>query len=121
MKPQELRIGNLVRYNGEVVKVEQITKRKIGYHAQENRMHYTQIAELKPIPLTEEIIGKYFIHHGANYYRDNSRVEIYQTRCGWCLSLNNSTYSTYFGTIVKYLHELQNVYYLADKKELTII
>ena len=46
------------------------------------------------------------------------RAEIYQICKGWCLNLNNSNYTTYFGTIVKYLHELQNIYYLANKKEL---
>ena len=123
MTPQELSIGNLVRYNGEVVKIEQITKRKIAYHKEENesRMHYARLSEIEPIELTEEIIGKYFIHHGASYIRDMNRAEIYQICNGWCLSLNNSNYTTYFGTIVKYLHELQNVYYLAGKKELTII
>ena len=123
MKAEDLRIGNLVRYNGEVVKVEQITKRKIGYHKEENecRIHYARLAELEPIELTEEIIGKYFIHCGASYMRDMNRAEIYQTYKGWCLSLNNSTYSTYLGTIVKYLHELQNAYYLVTGKELTKI
>ena len=123
MTPQELRIGNLVKYKGEVVKVEQITKRKIGYHKEtnESRMHYARLVEIEPIPLTEEIIGKYFIHHGASYYRDNSRVEIYQTRCGWCLSVNNSPYTAYINTIVKYFHEVQNAYYLAMGKELTKI
>lgn len=63
MTPQELSIGNLVRYNGEVVKIEQITKRKIAYHKEENesRMHYARLSEIEPIPLTEEIIGKYFM------------------------------------------------------------
>ena len=123
MTPQELRIDNLVKYKGEVVKVEQITKRKIGYHKEENecRIHYARLAELEPIELTEEIIGKYFIHCGASYMRDMNRAEIYQTYKGWCLSLNNSTYSTYLGTIVKYLHELQNAYYLVTGKELTKI
>ena len=123
MNPQELRIGNLVKYKGEVVKIEQITKRKIGYHKEENEsfLCYARLSELEPIPLTEEIIGKYFIHHGASYYRDNSRVEIYQTRYGWCLSVNNSQYTAYINTVVKYFHEVQNAYYLANKKELTII
>ena len=123
MTPQELRIGNLVRYKGEVVKVEQITKRKIGYHKEENesRMHYARLSEIEPIPLTEEIIGKYFIHCGASYYRDNKRAEIYQTRDGWCINVNNSTYTTMVSAIVKYLHELQNAYYMANQQELTII
>ena len=123
MKPEELRIGNLVKYKGEVVKVKQITKKKIGYHKEENesRMHYARLVEIEPIPLTEEIIGKYFIHCGASYLRDQNRAEIYQTCKGWCLSANNSNYTAYIGTIVGYLHDLQNAYYTANQQELTII
>lgn len=122
MNPQELRIGNLVRYKGEVVKVEQITKRKIGYHKEENecRMHYARLVEIEPIPLTAEIIGKYFIHCGASYYRDNNRAEIYQTRDGWCLNVNNSNYTAYVSTIVEYLHDLQNAYYMTNQQQLKI-
>lgn len=123
MTPQELRIGNLVRYNGEVVKIEQITKRKIGYHkeANESRMHYARLVEIEPISLTEEIIGKYFIHHGASYCRDNNRAEIYQSYQGWCLNADNSNYTRFVSMIVEYLHELQNAYYMANQQELTII
>ena len=123
MKAEDLRIGNLVRYNGEVVKIEQITKRKIGYHKEENesRMHYARIAEIEPIVLTEEIVGKYFIHCLTSYLRDMNRAEIYQTRDGWRLTLNNSTYTIIVSAIVKYLHELQNLYYFVNKKELTVI
>ena len=120
MTPQELRIGNLVRYNSEVVKIEKITKRKIGYHKEANksRMYYARLNEIEPIELTEEIVGKYFIHCGASYLRDMNRAEIYQTCKGWCLNLNNSNYSAYVSSIVKHIHELQNAYYLATKKEL---
>lgn len=123
MTPQELRINNLVRYNSEVVKIEKITKRKIGYHKEENesRMHYARLNEIEPIELTEEIVGKYFIHCGASYLRDMNRAEIYQTCKGWCLNLNNSNYSAYVSSIVKHIHELQNAYYLVTKKELTVI
>lgn len=123
MTPQELRIGNLVRYNSEVVKIEKITKRKIGYHKEtnESRMHYARLSEIEPIELTEEIIGKYFIHCGASYLRDMNRAEIYQTCKGWCLIINNSQYTAYINTIVKYFHKVQNAYYLAVGKELNII
>ncbi len=57
---KELSIGNLVCYNGEVVKVEQITKRKIGYHTKPNetRMNYARLCEIEPIPITEELLTK---------------------------------------------------------------
>ena len=55
MDIKELRIGNLVMYNGKVVKVEQITKHKIGYHTKPNetRMNYARLCEIEPIPITE--------------------------------------------------------------------
>ena len=58
MKPQELSIGNLVCYNGKVVKVEQITKKKIGYHRHkgETRMNYARLFEIEPIPITDELL-----------------------------------------------------------------
>ena len=34
MKNRELRIGNLVKVNGEIVRVEQITRKKIGYRCE---------------------------------------------------------------------------------------
>ena len=60
MRPQELRVGNLVNYNGEVVRVEQITKKKIGYHRHkgETRMNYARLFEVEPIPITEELLKK---------------------------------------------------------------
>ena len=84
-------------------------------------MYYARLNELEPIPLTEETISKYFIHCGASYYRDNAQVEIYRTFQGWCLIVNNSQYTAYINTIIEYLHELQNAYYLVMGKELTII
>ena len=60
MKPQELRIGNLVNNNCKVVKVEQTTKHKIGYHTKPNetRMNYARLCEIEPIPITDELLFK---------------------------------------------------------------
>ncbi len=62
MKAEELMIGDLLEYRGQFAvfdfRVEQITKRKIGYHAEprESRMHYLRINEVQPIPITAEIL-----------------------------------------------------------------
>ena len=64
MKAEELMIGDWLFYKGQVAafpfKVEQITKKKVGYHAEpcENRMHYLILSECDPIPLTPEILEK---------------------------------------------------------------
>ena len=64
MKAEELMIGDWLFYKGQVAafpfKVEQITKKKVGYHAEpcENRIHYLILSECDPIPLTPEILEK---------------------------------------------------------------
>ena len=53
------------RFNAFSFKVEQITKKKIGYHVlpNENRMYYLRPNEVFPIPLTEEILTRNFPNH----------------------------------------------------------
>ena len=64
MKANEIQIGDWLYYKGQFnafpFKVESITKKKVGYHAEpnEHRMHYLRLGECKPIPLTPEILEK---------------------------------------------------------------
>lgn len=64
MKANELIIGDWLQYKGQfnafTFRVEQITKRKVGYHAEpcENRIHYLRLSECQPIPLTPEILER---------------------------------------------------------------
>ena len=53
------------RFNAFPFKVEQITKKKIGYHVlpNENRIYYLRPNEVFPIPLTEEILTRNFPNH----------------------------------------------------------
>jgi hypothetical protein len=122
MKPTELRIGNLVMYNGEVVKVEQITKHKIGYHTKPNetRMNYARLCEIEPIPITEEWLTKIgfvkriysdkIFAHGEGmlstvYFIESTMIDIRTED-------NDAT------ILCKHLHQLQNAYYLVVGKEL---
>lgn len=57
MNCRELRIGNIVmrKADGAIVKVEQITKKKIGYHIEGYvNMKYLRYSEIKPVPLNDE-------------------------------------------------------------------
>ena len=124
MKPTELRIGNLVCYNGKVVKVEQITKHKIGYHTKPNetRMNYARLCEIEPIPITEEWLtkigfvkriysDKIFAYGGGMlstvYFIESTMIDIRTED-------NDAT------ILCKHLHQLQNAYYLVTGKELEI-
>ena len=64
MEANELMIGDWLFYKGQFnafsFKVEQITKRKVGYHAEPNegRLHYIILSECKPIPITPEFLER---------------------------------------------------------------
>lgn len=121
MKPQELRIGNLVNYNGKVVKVEQITKHKIGYHTKPNetRINYARLCEVEPIPITAELLQMYGFkkriysdrvftyREKVIYFMEGSMCDI-QTEC------NRAT------IMCTHFHDLQNAYQLVTKEELTL-
>lgn len=124
MRPQELSIGNLVYYTGKVVRVEQITKHKIGYHTKPNetRMNYARLSEIEPIPITEELLSKCgfvkriysdkIFAHGEGmlsivYFIESTMIDIRTED-------NNAT------ILCKHLHQLQNAYYLVTGKGLEI-
>lgn len=129
MKYAELSIGNLVYYNGNVIKVESITKRKVGYHLKpnESRMHYARMSEIFPIPITEEILKKFgfkemfgrgcdsYEKYLSNYHRievvmDENIIDAHIRYGGWKCHLRT----------IKYLHELQNIVRAITSKELEI-
>lgn len=124
MKANELRIGNLVKLNGEIVKVEQITKKKIGYHKEprENVMHYAKLCEVEPIELTENVMDMIRCEDKCA----DGYSPVYSLREGFyvkCRAIDGSLDfvkidSTYLH--IKYLHQLQNCYYVICYKELEV-
>lgn len=128
---KELSIGNLVCYNGKVVKVEQITKRKIGYHTKpyEMGMNYAGLCEIGPIPITEELLEKCGFERNNDmppYILDLDKgrhVYMFKNTYGWILQYVRYGVGydeTVSKNIVMFVHQLQNAYYLATGKELEI-
>lgn len=128
MKCTELRIGNLVMYNGEVVKVKHITKHKIGYHTipDETIMNYARLCEIEPILVTEELLKKngFGIDQNITEYEllscDERRITAYEVKHGWHFHIDDEEYCTCFSNTLKYIHDLQNAYQLVTKQELTL-
>lgn len=64
MKATEIQVGDRLYYKGQYnafdFRVEQVTKHKVGYHAEpcDNRMHYLRLHEVQPIPLTAELLER---------------------------------------------------------------
>ncbi len=128
MKANELMIGNLVKYQSKIIKIEQITKRKVGYHIQanEHRMHYVRLCEVEPIPITEELLSmngftsnglaQFYIHLNDEYETairtgvlDGNRyvvfIESKKYYDFYCIEVTNHN--------IYYLHEFQNTLRLA--------
>ena len=137
MKPQESRIGNLVCYNGKVVKVEQITKRKIGYHTKPNetRMNYARLCEVEPIPITEGLLLKIGFkkkRDGYLHYSDHNDEFSIKFDLGYafieyanlCFNPEDVTETNYGSSLefpnTLHLHTLQNIWHLVTGKELEI-
>lgn len=124
MKNTELRIGNLVKVNGDIVKVEQITKKKIGYHKQpnEHRMHYAILSEVEPIEITEDVMymvkcrrrsedGKDILHEIIPLFYVQTRGDNGKVGYIW-------REFKYIDAV--YFHELQNWFYMFNRKELEV-
>ena len=56
MKITEMMYGNLAVYKGNVIAVAAVHKRKIGFHERPDQMKWTHASELKPIPITENLL-----------------------------------------------------------------
>jgi hypothetical protein len=126
MKTNELRLGNLVVYNNQIVKTTGLhfNMFECGNPADENWMCTRHISEVQPIELTEELLVKlgfegevyeFCLHtEDANITVNliENRVEISffgNCEAELCIKYN-----------VKYLHQLQNAYYLLTNEELEV-
>ena len=109
MKATEIMVGDRLAYRGQYAafdfRVEQVTKHKIGYHAEpgENRMHYLRLHEVQPIPITPEILERNGIRYqfGMPWYQggaDGAFEFRYRSDDG----------STQVQVPVRYVHELQH-------------
>ena len=119
MKANEIQIGYWLYYkdqfNAFPFKVESITKKKVGYHAEpnEHRIHYLRLSECKPIPLTPEIlekngfeykegeIGMFGVTTAPHYIGDGIPFEVF---------CDGNPYAIWFKEPVdiKYVHQLQH-------------
>ncbi len=125
MKAKELRIGNLVQFEGEFHTIASIgsdetIRLRCEDSTHRNYCHGTigcyGMYSIDPIPLTEEWLLKFgFI---SNPYEDRYEkglihVECDKTKGATYLWINNMPH-------IKHIHQLQNLYFAITGEELTI-
>ena len=128
MEAKELMIGDWLFYRGQYnafcFRVEQITKRKVGYHTEpnESRMHYVILSECKPIPITPEFLERNGFEKVQSLYYLKSRNKVYLCFIEYnivnnCLFINDGL----IPRPITCVHQLQHVFKLCGiEKEITI-
>lgn len=119
MKAEELRIGNIIKINDTETVVE-------GFSTWDNLIQSSDfaerdISEFEQIPLTEEWLLKF----GAKWDSDYVALEVNKLTIRTHLpNMKPASIFAYFDGIrikqLKYVHELQNLYFALTGQELTI-
>lgn len=130
VRATEIMVGDWLWYQGQFnafpLKVEQVTKRKVGYHAEpgENRMHYLRLNEVHPIPITPEILERNEFEKVQNLLVLQWENGVYPSMIfveynpeNYCLFINDMM----FPKPVRFLHELHHILMDCDiEKEITL-
>lgn len=140
MKPTELRIGNYVYYEHTTHIVSGVHGNKvyswwvkdgqpvIEYEAKDisgtqvENPYIDVISQHEPIPLTEEWLVKFGFKITGQTPHPNNIWTVYGEECKFELEHIISFFlydNKCFGTEVKYIHQLQNLYFALTGEELT--
>lgn len=129
MDIKELRIGSFIERNGVAANIEIINNEIDEVYFIGNDFYYNDFCcNIKPIPLTEEWLLKFgfewsihnqsYILKGFNYvidFYENYLNKDFNLGFVKKFNINNEALIS-----IKYVHELQNLYFILTKEELTI-
>ena len=113
MKATELRIGNLIFQSGQITTIENISRSINDWE----RVNNKRLFDCTPIPLTEEWLLKFgFVKKEIGYSKLTEIKECFSISFGKHTSIN----AIKFNNEVKYVHQLQNIYFALTGEELTL-
>lgn len=115
MKPQELRIGNIIQDINS--KITRLLPNRCSYKRGEINIYSLEYDKINPVELTESLLFKFDFKKGVVYGYENENIQINNIR--------NQYFIIYFYTKIiarkiKFVHELQNIFFELTGKELTI-
>ena len=124
MKINELRVGNLFYRPCCIDQVMEV--RAGGVIGLDRSRGIICLHEMQPIELTKEFFEKNgFINQAPRnevlYYRsEDMRMQVYENYLGWVVNIDNENCTMVFSNNLKYVHELQNAYYVSTGEEMEI-
>jgi hypothetical protein len=126
MKTNELRLGNLVMYNNQIVKTTGLHYGmfECGSPNNNNWMCTGRLSEVHPIELTEEILVKI----GFEKFVKSFRMELSGCRLDYFIDKTLCIYKKHTNCCLikdlkikcEYIHQLQNSFFLLTGKELEV-
>jgi hypothetical protein len=130
MGAKELMIGDWLYYRGQFnafsFRVEQITRKKVGYHEEPNecRVHYLRLSECEPVPLTVKRLELVGFEKVQNLYVLTVENKVFPGKIFIEYVLSNGCLYINDGMIprpITCVHQLQHVFKLCGiEKEITI-
>ena len=118
--PQDLRIGNLVKYNGEFYAIKSFDEEHVVLKdnvLSEYYLDYIGYDEIEPIEITEEWLLKLGYEKDGDFFRiKNTRLaEAFIFKEGLSICVHS-----FWLKHIKSIHQLQNLYFALTGKELEI-
>ena len=132
MKINELRIGNTVmcqcrgEYKPHTIKSIWYNDEEQLYYVELDNGFQCNVGGISPIPLTKGFFeNNGFIKQNdfeeVLYYRsEDMRMQVYENYLGWVVNIDNENVTMVFSNNLKYVHELQNAYYISTGEELEV-
>lgn len=116
LKPEELRLGNVVfiDYNG----VDDAPEYRVDALLILNMVKNPFFVNVKGIELTEEWLSKFGFDQTGKYFTNNFMLS--KSQNGWKLYLDFSRPAPELKTEIKFVHQLQNLFFALTGSELTI-
>jgi hypothetical protein len=121
IKANELRIGNLIDFEGMSCKVCEIDKQGVVVDIEKtNENEWIDLFQFNPISLTEEWLLKLGFEKPAHSWNGDifHLTEWDEFPLNWAVAMNKN--GAMLVLKLKYVHQLQNLYFTLTGEELTI-
>ena len=69
-----LQVGNYVKYKDDIIEVEAVHSKKVGYHIYSHKLTWVRYSLIKPIKLTKEILDRNF---QINEFETNNHKDLF--------------------------------------------
>jgi hypothetical protein len=128
IQAKELRIGNYIkstisRYRGQPFEVLGVFTDRIGIKYESPNPTYFLLDTVKPIPLTNKWLLdlglKSYDNYPEGFYLGNYEVFYDVNEESWFFEIDSDGYK--YHTEIKYVHQLQNLFFALTGEELTEI